>query len=196
MSIKILNHKKTTNYLIFGVIYQDIFMTKVIINETRELIIEKTQEGWLVDGKLFSPDIQSLGRNRYHIISNHKSFIAVIEKFDYVNKTLAVRINEHLYNIILQDETDLLAEKLGIRKQSALKQDTLSAPMPGLIIDVLVSEGQTVENSTPLVILKAMKMENILKAGYRAVVKKIFVKENEKIEKGAKIILFGAAETG
>ncbi len=169
-------------------------MVKVIVNETHALFIEKTVKGWFVNSKLFSPEIQTLGPGRYHIISNGRSFIVIIEKIDLANKSLAVRINEHLYNIILHDEADLMAEKLGIKKQSVSKQDTLSAPMPGLIVDVLVDEGQAVEGGTPLVILKAMKMENILKAGYKSVVKKIFVKENEKIEKGAKIVLFEAAE--
>lgn len=48
----------------------------------------------------------------------------------------------------------------------------IKAPMPGLVLNVLVNVGDNVEKDTPLLILEAMKMENVIKAGSSAVVKK------------------------
>ncbi|MEM1216899.1 MAG: biotin/lipoyl-containing protein, partial [Bacteroidota bacterium] len=57
------------------------------------------------------------------------------------------------------------------------------APMPGLILDVLVAAGQAVEKGTPLVILEAMKMENVLKAAGPGTVKAIAVQQGAAVDK-------------
>ncbi|MCL4128829.1 UNVERIFIED_CONTAM: hypothetical protein GTU68_035446 [Idotea baltica] len=60
--------------------------------------------------------------------------------------------------------------------------------MPGLIIDILVSEGQTVEKGTPLAVLSAMKMENVLLSEGEGIVKSVKVKKDDAVEKGQMII--------
>ncbi|RMD47262.1 MAG: acetyl/propionyl/methylcrotonyl-CoA carboxylase subunit alpha [Alphaproteobacteria bacterium] len=49
----------------------------------------------------------------------------------------------------------------------------LQCPMPGVVVQVLVSEGEVVEAGQPLCIVEAMKMENILRAERRATVARI-----------------------
>jgi len=68
----------------------------------------------------------------------------------------------------------------GAHDQGAgVEQSTISAPMPGTVIRVLVSEGETVQPRQPLVVLEAMKMETPLTSPYEAVVQKVHVAEGE-----------------
>ena len=72
----------------------------------------------------------------------------------------------------------------------AKKAADLKAPMPGLVVEVSVSEGQEIKKGDKLVVLEAMKMENILKSPADGVVKKVNVKKGNTVEKNEVLILF------
>jgi biotin carboxyl carrier protein len=67
----------------------------------------------------------------------------------------------------------------------------LKAPMPGLVVDIPVKEGDTVSKGDTLVILEAMKMENALKAVADATVKKIAVTKGQAVDKNTLLIQLG-----
>jgi biotin carboxyl carrier protein len=56
--------------------------------------------------------------------------------------------------------------------------------MPGLVLNVMVEPGQAVSKGDPLLILEAMKMENVLKAASDGVVKVVTVQKGVAVEKG------------
>jgi biotin carboxyl carrier protein len=60
--------------------------------------------------------------------------------------------------------------------------------MPGLVVDVVVTEGQEVAEGDKLLILSAMKMENSILIHAAATIKKINVKPGEAVEKGQVLI--------
>ncbi|MDG4719008.1 MULTISPECIES: acetyl-CoA carboxylase biotin carboxylase subunit [Thalassospira] len=66
----------------------------------------------------------------------------------------------------------------------------LQSPMPGLLVKVSVTEGQTVQPGQELCILEAMKMENVLKAESKGVVKKIHAEQGANLSVDAIIIEF------
>ncbi len=66
-------------------------------------------------------------------------------------------------------------------KEQANNKTTLLAPTPGNIVDVLVKEGESIKKGTPLVVLEAMKTENILMAWKDSLVKKVHVKTAEHV---------------
>ncbi|MGX5174136.1 acetyl/propionyl/methylcrotonyl-CoA carboxylase subunit alpha [Aliikangiella sp. IMCC44653] len=69
-------------------------------------------------------------------------------------------------------------------------QANLTAPMPGTIIDVLVSAGDSVEQGQALIVMEAMKMEHTIKAHQDAVVADVFYKVGDLVEDGAELITF------
>ena len=73
---------------------------------------------------------------------------------------------------------------------SAGKVNHIKAPMPGLIIDLRVKEGDTVKPGDALLILEAMKMENMIKASAESVVKSVKVKKGDSVEKNQVLIEF------
>jgi acetyl/propionyl-CoA carboxylase alpha subunit len=67
-------------------------------------------------------------------------------------------------------------------------ESSMTAPMPGTVIRVLVGEGDAVQARQPLLVLEAMKMETPLVAPYEAVVRRVHVREGEQVAGGALLV--------
>ena len=77
---------------------------------------------------------------------------------------------------------------MGLSAIVAHKISNIKAPMPGLVLDIMIKPGQTIEKGTPLLILEAMKMENVLKSEGDGVVKSIEVIKTQAVDKGQILI--------
>ena len=66
--------------------------------------------------------------------------------------------------------------------------EMMEAPMPGTILEIKVSEGQTVKAGEIVVILEAMKMENELAAPVDGTVAKIYTSKGESVNAGDSIL--------
>jgi biotin carboxyl carrier protein len=125
---------------------------------------------------------------RFNILYNNRSYSAVVLSADYENKSFAVRIDSHTFNLNVKDRFDLLAEQLGFSVKSSKKANEIKAPMPGMVLSVLVSEGQEVKMGESVLILEAMKMENVIKAPADCTVKHVKVKQGNAVEKNQVLI--------
>jgi biotin carboxyl carrier protein len=64
----------------------------------------------------------------------------------------------------------------------------IAAPLPGLVLDLLVKEGDAVKAGQSLLVMEAMKMENQIQAPFDGTVKKVFVQKGANICEGDKLI--------
>jgi biotin carboxyl carrier protein len=85
---------------------------------------------------------------------------------------------------------DRLLRSLGMSVAGSSKASDIKAPMPGLIHSFFVQEGDTVAKGAHVLILEAMKMENVIKAPGDVKVAKIHVKKGDSVEKGQLIMSF------
>jgi biotin carboxyl carrier protein len=128
-------------------------------------------------------DVHSPTPGHYHLLRNGKSYHVEVLHLDLATKTIALTVNGRPQELRINDETDQLVKKLGLSVVVAAKSKNAVAPMPGLVIDVRVAVGDAVADGTPLLILEAMKMENVLKSEGAGVVKSIAVTKGDAVEK-------------
>jgi biotin carboxyl carrier protein len=141
-----------------------------------------------LNGEETDIDLIKLLDNKFHVLENHKSYNLEVLHADFVLKRFSIKINNNIYDLNLQNELDLLLDKMGMTKVSNDKIDSVKAPMPGLVLDILVQVGQSVKSGDNLVVLEAMKMENILKANGSGTVKKININKKDAVEKNQILI--------
>ena len=106
------------------------------------------------------------------------------------SKKLKVKSNGKIYGIEIKDELDQLIESMGMELEDAGAETDVVAPMPGLVLEVSVSEGDEVKKGDPLLILEAMKMENVIKSPGDATISKVNVQPKDTVEKGFVLIEF------
>jgi biotin carboxyl carrier protein len=152
--------------------------------------VESTHEGISVNGEPLVWDKVELKNGQFHVLLNHKSYLAEIVSKDLVAKIITLKVNNNLYSVSIKDKFDLLLEKMGISAGAGSKVNTIKAPMPGLIVTLKVNEGDLVKTGDALLILEAMKMENILKSPGEGVVKKVKVKKGDSVDKNQVLIEF------
>lgn len=143
-----------------------------------------------VDGNAFPWNLARLDDRHFHILLENKSYRAEVIKTDKSAKTCSLKINGRIYTVELRDKFDLLLEKMGMNNTAAGKVNNVKAPMPGLIIDLKIKEGDVVKQNDPLLILEAMKMENVIKSPGEGMVKAVKIKKGDSVEKNQVLIEF------
>ncbi|GHE65888.1 MULTISPECIES: acetyl-CoA carboxylase biotin carboxyl carrier protein subunit [Roseivirga] len=143
-----------------------------------------------INGSPINWSIHKKTNNKHLIIKDHKTFKAEILKLDQATKTAEIKINKQIYTVQLKDKMDVLLESMGIDMSAVQAVNDLKAPMPGLVLDILVEEGKEVKKGDPLLILEAMKMENVLKAAGDGSIKSVEVKKGDSVEKNQVLIKF------
>lgn len=135
-----------------------------------------------VDGALFDLEAHSLGESRFLLLVNKESHeVDVRTVSGNGEKIVFMRGME----IPVTVEDYHLAQ---IRKRAATAvgpstERFVRAPMPGLVVAIKVKPGDEITKGQPLVVIEAMKMENIIKAKADGVVKAILVGQGKSVEK-------------
>ncbi len=137
-----------------------------------------------VDGKDIEVDFQRTGHNLYSIIIDNKSYEIDIHNH---RESYDVLVNGDYFKIDILDE---LKKVLRDRVSKSLQgRQVISSQMPGIVTQVMVEEGQEVEEGQPLLILVAMKMENQIKAPKSGVVQNIYIEANQTVAIGDKLVV-------
>ncbi len=152
---------------------------------------ESSAEGLLLEGQAFDWDIRHIEGQRYHILHQHRSYNLEVVEENRAEKRLKIKINGSIFHLQVQDRFDLLLERLGMSQNQNQQINHIKAPMPGLLLDIKVQEGQEVQKGEILLILEAMKMENVIKAPTDARIKHIKVQKGQTVEKNQLLIEFG-----
>lgn len=164
-------------------------MFKASVNKKNFEIVPE-DNSFLINGSPVEWNIIEVADGYFHIIHDNKSITAEVVKADLTTKVFQIKVNGTLYTVDVKDKFDLLLEKMGMNSNTAGKVNTIRAPMPGLIIDLKVKSGDPVKPGDPLLILEAMKMENIIKSPGEGIVKSVKIKKGDSVEKNQVLIEF------
>lgn len=166
-------------------------MLKVKVNNKKEHVIEmENSSSGSIDNTPFSWDVIEVKDGSFHVIKDNRSYTVEVIKADTAEKSFLVSVNGNKYQLNVKDKYDELLKSLGLDNMKLNKVNEIKAPMPGLVLDIRVSEGSEVKKGDPILVLEAMKMENILKSPTDGIVKKINVKKGVAVEKNQVLINF------
>lgn len=169
-------------------------MYKVSINGKNALKADVTAKNGTITGtlndKIVDASIIETNPGEFHLLFNNKSYNFNIVKADFSEKKLVLKVNGQKFNVDVKDKFDELLHNLGMDNVASKKVNDIKAPMPGMVLNILVGEGQTVKKGDSLLVLEAMKMENILKSPADGVIKKVVASKGTAVEKNQLLIQF------
>lgn len=163
-------------------------MLQTTINNKSNFAVEQVDGQWMINDSPAALDIQVQPNGLISVLLDNKSYTATVEKVDTKAKELVLKIDGQPYTVAIKEPIDQLLSSMGLDLKAMQKIEPVKAPMPGMILKVLVEPGQQINKGDGLLILEAMKMENVLKATGPATVKAIKINERTAVEKGTILI--------
>ena len=153
--------------------YMSDHLDVTVNGQSRKVVVHKLRDTrWLllIDNHCFEADVRSNGGavvGERTVFTRGRDFPLVIEDFALAQMRKAAGLG------------------------AAIKAETrFKAPMPGLVVQIRVEPGQIVNAGDPLVVIEAMKMENVLKAKYAGKIKTIAAQIGQSVEKGMTLLEF------
>lgn len=137
-----------------------------------------------IGDRQISLDSIRISNNSYSLLIDGQSFdISVLE----ANDVCQVLVNGKPFEVVLRDPKRH-------KKGSGFASDSagpmsVSAPMPGKVVKLLVQLGTAVQEGQGVVVVEAMKMQNELKAPKSGMVEKILVEENQPVNAGESLLI-------
>ncbi|MEQ8240896.1 MAG: acetyl-CoA carboxylase biotin carboxyl carrier protein subunit [Cyclobacteriaceae bacterium] len=133
-------------------------------------------------------EILRIGKSKYQMIFNNKAYdLLVLNKS---KESYELIINGKLIKVSVKDKIAQLLESLGMNTSVEELVNLVVAPMPGSILALMVDIGSEINEGEPILILEAMKMENVIKSPRSGIVKSVDAEINQSVEKGQPLISF------
>lgn len=164
-------------------------MLKATINGQRQYEVELKSEQTLIDNQEFFYKLTPLTDHTFHLLHEHRSYKVEVVRADYAKKEFLLKINGKRLKVAVQDRFDQLIEAMGMQAEEGDTDKEILAPMPGLILQLHVQEGDQVAKGDPLLTLEAMKMENVLKSPGDGTVAKVHAEKGKSVEKNNLLVV-------
>lgn len=141
----------------------------------------------LIDGQKQHVALAELGDGDFHVLINNESHEV---EFSKNSAEIKITVGGRSFHPVVYDYHLADALKSAGSGLSSKISRRLQAPMPGLVIRVDVVEGEAIVKGQSLVIVEAMKMENVIKAKGEGTIKTIYIRDGQSVEKGESLIDF------
>lgn len=143
-----------------------------------------------VDGSLSQLHWKRLDAHTWQAQVNGKTWRLLLLKHDVEQSRVLVSLNGKQVAVGYETLGQQLLKSIGIDPAASFVVKELKAPMPGLIKQLLVQPGATVEKGDPLLILEAMKMENVIKSPTAGTLAALPVVQGQAVEKNQVLVTF------
>jgi biotin carboxyl carrier protein len=105
-------------------------------------------------------------------------------------KTLTLLYNGNKFEAKITEPIDEILKSMGLENALTPKISDLKAPMPGLVLQILVNPGDTVAKGDKILVLEAMKMENAIKSPTDGIISDVLAKQGMAVDKNQLLITF------
>ena len=142
-----------------------------------------------IDGKQYDVDIVAIEPGVYSILLNDKSYnIELKHRDNSKNYSVIVDTLYNSYNIEIVDAESKYKKN---RQKDDIDDEnvTLSTPIPGKVVKILVKVGEHLKAGETAIIVEAMKMQSEYKVKKDRVVKEILVKEGDAVQGNQPLII-------
>ena len=133
-------------------------------------------------------DIVKKSAVEFNLLKDHRSVNTKLLEADSSAKNTTIEIEGQIYTVTIKDELDQQLENMGFGLAINKQVKEIKAPMPGLVLEIAVTEGQQVNEGDKILILGAMKMENSIAVSVNATIKRIAVAAGDAVEKGQVLV--------
>jgi biotin carboxyl carrier protein len=137
---------------------------------------------------LESLDLVAISPTAFNAIKDYQSTDARLIKANLLNKTFTIETGGETFEVAIKDALDQQLEQMGFGTAASKQVKEIKAPMPGLVLEIGVTNGQAVKEGDRILILEAMKMENSILIHADATIKKVNVKAGQAVEKGQVLV--------
>jgi len=160
------------------------------MNSKYKLTVNESYKFEVSEEDLSKVDLIRTSNKNYHILEENRSTEVELVDANFQRKNYTVMVNSNRYNVSISDDLDQQIETMGFSFGTSKHINSIKAPMPGLILDINVKEGQEVNEDDPLLILEAMKMENVITSPRVGTIKSISASKGDAVEKNQLLIEF------
>ncbi len=133
-------------------------------------------------------DLVKKSPSEFNLIKDHRSVNARLIEADSDARKLTIAVGGENFAIEIKDELDQMLDKMGFSTVANKQIKEIKAPMPGLVLEIAVTEGQEVKEGDRILILVAMKMENSIVIHANATIKRIAVTAGQAVDKGQLLV--------
>lgn len=133
-------------------------------------------------------DLVQKTKTSFNLIKDHRSVNVHLLETDSSGKKMTIEVDGESFSVEIKNELDLILDKMGFGSASAKQIKEVKAPMPGLVLEINVTDGQEVSEGHKILILEAMKMENIILIHTNAKIKSILVSAGQAVVKGQVLV--------
>lgn len=126
--------------------------------------------------------------DQFNLIMGNRSVNARLLEADTNGKKIKLELDGESFEMEIKDQLDQMLDSMGFSTASTKQIKEIKAPMPGLVLEIAVKEGQEVKEGDRILILEAMKMENSIMIQSNAVIKRIAVTAGQPVDKGQVLV--------
>lgn len=139
-----------------------------------------------VSGTEYEYSLEVLSDQHFHLLLNGKSYSIFLTPIG--DHSFRVSINGKATELLVKSEREILLEDYGLEHGTGKGDKAIRAPMPGLVLNMLVGPGDNVQRGDGLLVLEAMKMENEIRSTADGQVKAVHVKAGDAVGKDTVLV--------